>query len=98
MKAKILAALMIVVAACTIGCAIEPIDSSDEAAGVDQQAAKRKPRNCSGTQGCAFAACYDGCLPTSNTDYCREYCKCRVYDKGSDMQCQMSNPYIDIKL
>jgi hypothetical protein len=95
---KTLAAFMIVAAAWTVGCATQPIDETDESAGVDTQAAKRKPRNCSGTLGCAFAACYDGCLPNSNADYCREYCECRVYDKGSDMHCQMTNPYIDIKL
>jgi hypothetical protein len=56
----------------------------------------RKPKNCSGTLGCQFAACYDGCIRNSNVLYCSDYCECRVYDGKSDMQCQMENRYIDI--
>lgn len=89
-----------VLAGWAVGCGAAPVDRSDgaETVSTDEAAAKKRPNNCSGTLGCRFAACYDGCLPESNADYCSAYCECRVYKGKTDMQCQMENPYIDIKL
>ena len=102
MKARLVAVVATLVSAWTVGCGSPPVERSDDPVEVSEPtietAAQKKAKNCSGAQGCAYAACYDGCIPGSNTDYCTAYCKCRVYDHHSDMQCQLSNPYIDIKL